>query len=138
MGQTTDIVFPDEVAGLIHAVPELHLLSQPFSQQEIDKIVVKLPVDKALGPDGFNGMFLKKCWPLIKMDFYKLCFDFHAGLINLEGLNECLITLVPKVHSPVSPNDYRPIFLLNTGLKFITKILANGLQGRNLDIVHTN
>jgi hypothetical protein len=93
---------------------------------------------RPLGLDGFNGMFLKKCCPIIKGDFYKLWYDFHDGLISLEGLNECLITLIPKIHSPESPNDYRPISLLNSCLKLLTKILANRLQGRILDIVHTN
>jgi hypothetical protein len=27
-----------------------------------------LPADHALGPDGFNGVFLKKCWNIIKED----------------------------------------------------------------------
>ena len=49
---------------------------------------------------------MKNCWPLIKMVFYRLCFDFYVGLINLEGPNDCLITLIPKVHSPKTPNDY--------------------------------
>jgi hypothetical protein len=96
LGQTPEIIFPDSVATLIQTIPNLHLLSTPFSHDEIDNIVAHLPIDKAPGPDGFNGIFLKKCWPIIIGDFYKLFSDFHDGLISLEGLNECLITLIPK------------------------------------------
>jgi len=32
---------------------------EPFSHEEIDNIVKKMPGDKAPGPDGFSGSFLK-------------------------------------------------------------------------------
>ena len=50
----------------------LDTLSVPFTCVEIDAAVHALPVDKAPGPDGFNGLFIKTCWPIIKHDFYRL------------------------------------------------------------------
>jgi hypothetical protein len=32
-----------------------------FTVAEIDAIVKELPTDKAPGPDGFNGVFIKRC-----------------------------------------------------------------------------
>jgi hypothetical protein len=58
--------------------------------------------------------------------------------INLQSINDSLITLIPKILSPESPNDFRPISLLNICLKLITKILANRLQEKILQIVHAN
>jgi retron-type reverse transcriptase len=52
--------------------------------------------------------------------------------------NSSLITLIPKVDSPMSPSDFRPISLLNSVLKIITKILANRLQKIILKLVHKN
>jgi hypothetical protein len=46
-------------------------------------VVAKLPSDKALGPDGFNGLFLEKCRHIIKDDIYQLCFDFFEERIEL-------------------------------------------------------
>jgi hypothetical protein len=48
----------------------------PFTKEEIDNVVKHMPMDKAPGPDGFNGMFFKKCWHIIKQDIYQLCNDF--------------------------------------------------------------
>ena len=100
---------------------------EPFSHEEIDNIVKKMPGDKAPGPDGFNGSFLKKCWHVIKEDFYDLCDKFHEGNMNLESINSSFITLVPKISSPESISDFKPISLLNCSLKLLTKILADRL-----------
>jgi hypothetical protein len=48
----------------------LEALGAPIHREEIDTIVKRLPSDKAPGPDGFNGLFIKKCWNIIKNDFY--------------------------------------------------------------------
>ena len=97
-----------------------------------------MPADKAPGPDGFNGHFLKTSWHIVKQDIYQLCFDFYEGNLNIEHINMGYITLVPKVGSPVGINDYRPITLLNCCLKILTKLLANRLQKVVLKIVHKN
>ena len=65
-----------DLQHLIQLDVDLSSLVEPFTIEEIDQVVKNMPADKAPGPDGFNGLFLKKCWPMIKEDFYKLCFDF--------------------------------------------------------------
>lgn len=92
----------------------------------------------ASGPDGFNEHFLKKCWQLIKPDYYRLCADFHSGQVNQQSINDSLIMLVPKVLNPEIVNDFRPISLLNISLKIITKLLADRLQGVILQLIHKN
>jgi hypothetical protein len=57
-----------DLNGIIHST-EMPELDEPFSNQEIDALIKDLPIDKAPGPDGFNGMFIKKCWSIIKSDF---------------------------------------------------------------------
>lgn len=97
-----------------------------------------MPLDKALGLDGFNGHFLKTCWHLVKTDYYQLCAAFHSGQAQLECINDSLITLVPKVANPESISDFRPISLLNSSVKIITKLLADRLQGIILELIHKN
>ena len=57
---------------------------------------------------------------------------------NLQSINDAYITLIPKVQAPLGPNDFRPISLLNSGLKLLTKLLANRLQKKILELVHVN
>lgn len=127
-----------DLQDLIQMDIDLSDLVVPFTKEEIDRIVKITPPDKAPGPDGFNGMFFKKCWPLIKGDFYKLCEDFYNGTVSLESINNSYITLVPKVNNPETLNDFRAISLLNSSLKLLTKILAERLQKIILKLIHAN
>lgn len=138
MGVTSNPQMQFDLPALIHIDIDLSELVDPFTHEEIDRIVRITPLDKAPGPDGFNGMFFKKCWPLIKDEFYQLCNDFFDGIVNLESINSSYITLVPKINNPVSINDFRPISLLNSSIKLLTKILAERLQSLILKLLHAN
>jgi hypothetical protein len=94
--------------------------------------------DSAPGLDGFNGLFLKKCWQIIKGDFINLCQDFHHGQVFLQGINGSFITLVPKINSPEFISDFRPISLTNSSLKFLTKLAANRMQAIISRTIHAN
>lgn len=62
------------------------------------------------------------------MELYVLCEDFYFRRANREQINWAYITRIPKVESPKSPSDYRPISLINSTLKIISKILATRLR----------
>jgi hypothetical protein len=113
-------------------------LEIPFSEQEIEEVIKNLPNDKSPGPDGFNNEFIKCCWPIIGRDIKDLIMDFYEEKISLESINSSLITLIPKCQNPTNANDFRPISLLSSVLKIITKLLANRLQKIILKLVHKN
>ena len=123
---------------LVQPRNDLESFSRSFSTLDIDEVIKHMPQDKATGPDGFNGLFMKKCWNIIKEDIYTLCFDFFNGNLSLEAINNSFITLIPKVHNPTSVNDFRPISLLSGVIKIITKLLANRLQEKIIPLIHTN
>lgn len=59
MGQTTHPQMQYNLAELIAMQEGLESLSTPFSKEEIENVVKLMPIDKAPGPDGFNGLFFK-------------------------------------------------------------------------------
>ena len=61
MGSSRGINMGFDLSSLIESVEGLDILTKPFEKEEMDKIVKHMPVDKAPGPDGFNGLFFKRC-----------------------------------------------------------------------------
>lgn len=113
------------LAEIIKRVEGLDTLATPFTRKEIDVVLQSMPTDHAPGSDGFNGAFLKTYWHIIKEDFYRLCDEFYEGTLDMNSINSGFITLIPKIGSPETANDFRSITLLNCCMKIITKILAN-------------
>jgi hypothetical protein len=111
---------------------------EPFAMEEIEAIVKDMPTDRAPGLDGFNGIFMKKCWETIKGGFIKIVNDFCEENIQLDYINTPHITLIPKKSDPLDMNDYRPISMASLPLKFITKLMANRLQKDIIPILHQN
>jgi hypothetical protein len=55
-----------DLSRILNRVEGLDILSRPFEEKEMDDIVKNMPADRAPGPDGYSGLFLKKCWHIIK------------------------------------------------------------------------
>lgn len=117
---------------------DLQHLDFDFSEEEINIVIRSLPNEHASGPDGFNGVFIKRCWDIVKNDFTRLFMEFCHHNIDLKSINSSVIALIPKKDNPKNVNDYRPISLLNYSLKCITKILSMRLQSVILQLVHRN
>jgi hypothetical protein len=86
----------------------------------------EMPSMKAPRPDGFIGLFYKKCWNVIKYDLMEAVQAFYNhGTSNLHLLNEANIILLLKKQEASSMADYMPLSLINNVVKIITKILAS-------------
>jgi hypothetical protein len=48
--------------------PDLSSLDRPFTDEEIWHAIRQMPQNKALGPDGFTGLFSRVCWQTIRAD----------------------------------------------------------------------
>jgi hypothetical protein len=127
-----------DLSVFINTSARLHGLILPFWKEETDNIVSSLPNGKSPGPDGFNTEFLKKCWPVIKEEFYGMCFAFFDHSLCIQSINGSHITLIPMVPNPSKVSDFRAISLLNSYIKLITKIQANRLQKVILQVIHQN
>jgi hypothetical protein len=127
-----------DLPSLLHKTIDLDVLEEPFTHEEINGIIKGHPSEKSPRPDGFNSDFMKKCWPAISGDFDDLCMTFHNHSINTQSINGSYITLVSKNNDPIRVNDNRPISLLNSSIKLITKILADRLQTMIMKLFHQN
>ena len=117
---------------------DLDSLDSPFTEQEISLVIKEMPSMKAPGPDGFIGLFYKKCWNVIKYDLMEAVQAFYNHRTSkLNLLNEANIILLRKKQEASSMADYRPISLINSVVKIITKILASRLAPK-LDNVVSN
>ncbi|WVZ58821.1 hypothetical protein U9M48_009050 [Paspalum notatum var. saurae] len=100
------------------------VLSPPSPHQH-DLNWKQMPADKAPGPDGFTGAFFSKCWEIVKADVLKAANAFHRlRTSNLTILNSENIVLLPKKDGADSVGDYRPISLIHSFAKIISKFLA--------------
>jgi len=126
------------LSELLPITTDLSGIEVDFSRDEIDAVISQLPRNKSPGPDGFNNEFIKSCWSFIANDFYDLIEDFQHGNLCLRSINASNITLIPKTEGANRINDFRPISLLNSSMKIITKLLANRLQGFIPRIIHKN
>lgn len=130
--------FGFELEYLLQTRDDLSCLELPLSNHEIEAVIKYLPNDKSPGPDGFTNEFLKASWGTVKEDLLKFCDSFFSNEVCLRSINTSFITLVPKVHDPRTVTDFRPISLLNSSLKLLTKIMANRLQPVITKLVHKN
>jgi hypothetical protein len=104
---------------------DLQHLDLPFSEQEIKNAIMNSPKEKAPGPDGYIGLFFAKCWEIIKEDIIRAMDQFYV--LNQQGMhlmNHAYVVLIPKVDNPQKVNDYRPISLIHSFAKLVSKLLA--------------
>ncbi|MCH99194.1 LINE-1 reverse transcriptase like, partial [Trifolium medium] len=109
-------------------------LISPFSLEEIEEAVKGCDGNKSPGPDGFNFAFLKKFWGMLKGDIRIMFDQFHGNSCFPKSFLSYFVTLIPKVNSPSSISDFRPISLLGCLYKLIAKVLAKRLA-KVIDLV---
>lgn len=98
-------------------------LERPFDEEEV-KVVWILDGDKALGPDGFTITFYKACWEVIKEDLMLVFHDFHEKCFLDKGSNATYIALIPNREGVDQLSDFRPISLVGSTYKIISKCLT--------------
>nr|GEV07363.1 RNA-directed DNA polymerase, eukaryota [Tanacetum cinerariifolium] len=103
------------------------MLDMNISKDEIKAAVWDCGENKSFGPDGFTFEFFKRYWNLIGFDFCLAveCF-FESGMFP-NGCNSSFIALIPKVTDAKFVNDFRPISLIGSVYKVVSKILAKRL-----------
>jgi len=103
-------------------------LVKPFSLDEVKVAVWDCENFKCPGPDGINFGYIKDFWDIMKDDVMRFLVEFHRNGKLAKGINNTSIALIPKVNSPQRLNDFRPISLMGSMYKILSKVLANRLR----------
>lgn len=114
-----------------------NFLDSPLSLQDLHKALVQMPNNKAPGPDGYPPEFYKHFWSLLSPLFFRTVIEIKNTSQIPPHMNTAAITLLLKPDkNPTQPTSYRPLSLLNTDLKIITKALASRLEKVTPLLIH--
>lgn len=119
---------------LLNAIPSLvlesnnALLMAPFTLHELRTVVFSLPPNKAPRPDGFLALFFQACWDFLGWDLLGVIEESRKSKAMLKYFNTTNIAIIPKVKSPKTFTDFRPVSLCNTIYKIVTKAIYLRMQ----------
>ncbi|KAE8710201.1 Anaphase-promoting complex subunit 2 [Hibiscus syriacus] len=115
-----------------------NILEVKISEQEVWETVFQSDSAKAPWPDGFTMGFFKKFWSTLKSYIMKFVEDFYNGRNWEHGVNHAFLTLIPNIRNPEGIEDYRPISLVDSLYKIISKILSRRLVSAIKDLVSSS
>ncbi|GKA75418.1 RNA-directed DNA polymerase, eukaryota [Tanacetum coccineum] len=112
-------------------------VGQVLRSKEFTQIVVNLgfAVIEFLEGDISNSEIRDAVWECGGSDFCDAVICFFADGFFPKGNNASFITLIPKVIDAKFVTDFRPISLIGSVYKVVTKILANRLSSVISDLV---
>ncbi|CAM0949967.1 unnamed protein product [Alopecurus aequalis] len=117
------------LASLSFPLVDLQDLENPMSLDEIKAAILEIHPEKAPGPDGYTGLFYRRCWEVIKHNLLTAFLHFqNLNTQNLDALNCATMILLPKHAGANTPQEFRPISLIHIFAKITAKILSTRLQ----------
>ncbi|GJV77548.1 RNA-directed DNA polymerase, eukaryota, partial [Tanacetum coccineum] len=126
-----DMEFPNSISSSQQVE-----LESDVTTAEIKRAVWDCGVDKSPGPDGFTFCFYRQFWDMLEKDVVSAVKQFFTDGVFPSGCNSSFIALIPKISNANMVKDFRPISLIGSLYKIITKILANRLVPVLGDLVH--
>ncbi|XP_058784117.1 uncharacterized protein LOC131658884 [Vicia villosa] len=103
-------------------------LEVPFLEEEMKDVIWNSEGDKSPGSDGFSMGFYKKCWPFFKKDIIDFVNEFFEWATLPKGVTASFLALISKVDNPSNLDDFRPICLIGSMYRILSKLLAQRLK----------
>ena len=100
-------------------------------------MIKNLPTNKSPGPDGFTGDFYQTFREELTPILLKLFQNIAEGVTLPNSFYEATINLIPKPDKDVTKKEnYRPILLMNVGVKILNIMLSDTIQRHIKKIIH--
>ncbi|GJY30473.1 RNA-directed DNA polymerase, eukaryota [Tanacetum coccineum] len=125
-----NMMFPNQLTP-----DQVEDLDRNIDNDEIKAAVWACGENKSPGLDGYIFEFFRQYWDIIGSDFCAAVDWFFVSGTLPRGCNSSFIALIPKVTDAKFVTDFRPISLIGSVYKVITKILANRLSTVISDLV---
>ncbi|KAK3189441.1 hypothetical protein Dsin_029002 [Dipteronia sinensis] len=97
-------------------------------KRKVWEAVTRCDGNKVPGPDGMNLSFIRHNWKVIQEYFMKFMHEFHKDSSIVKELNNTFLALIPKCVKQETMRDFRPISLVGSLYKVLSKVLANRLK----------
>nr|GEW44185.1 hypothetical protein [Tanacetum cinerariifolium] len=110
-------------------------LELPITRDKIRNAIWSCGENKSPGPDGFSFEFFRKFWHVVGSDFCTAVEWFFDHASFHIGCNSSFIALILKSLEPKIVGDFRPISLIGSVYKVITKILQSRLSSVISDLI---
>nr|GFB41512.1 RNA-directed DNA polymerase, eukaryota [Tanacetum cinerariifolium] len=110
-------------------------LERRVSRDEIQMAVWNCGENKSPGPDDYSFEFFRKYWYLVGSDLCDAVEHFFETGSFPNGCNSSFVALIPKITDAIFVSDFRPISLIGSVYKVVTKVLANRLALVILDLI---
>ena len=111
-------------------------LELPFSVDEIRTAVWDCEGNKALDPYSINFFFIKKALNIIGGDIVQMMDEFYWTNLLPSCINSSFVTLIPKLKGTNKLKDFRPISLVGSLYKIISKLLPSRLKQVMLEVIN--
>ena len=109
-----------------------------ITEEELLKAVRSMENNKSPGFDGLTTNFYKHFWPILGEKLTSIFnYAFRTGALTVSQ-RRGVISLLFKKGDRTQLKNWRPVTLLNTDYKILTKALANRLQRVLPLIIHTD
>jgi len=104
------------------------VLEDPITIDELRNSISKSKSQKAPGHDGIGLRFYKTAWEEMKHDLLQILNCMYIDGIILARQLRGLMVCIPKHAHPSKVDDYRPLTLMNTDYKILTRIIVKRLK----------
>ncbi|KAI0511099.1 hypothetical protein KFK09_011721 [Dendrobium nobile] len=107
---------------------DMELLNAEFTKNELQIAMFQQGNNKSPGVDGVTSSFYKSYWNIIWETLWNAVRNFFNSSHMNKEWKDTLIVLIPKIKSPLSSSNYRPISLCQINYKIVATMLVNRLK----------